>query len=81
MRITVEVHAIACGRFPTGEGVLDVPPGTNLFDVLAQLELKTDPDEIYPALINGIPVPPDERFEKTLENGDHLVAFPPIEGG
>jgi len=81
MRITVEVHAIACGKFPSGEGELDLPPDVVLSEILDQLALKTDPDEIFPALINGIPVPLEERVDRKLSEGDHLVVFPPIEGG
>lgn len=81
MRITVEVHAITCGLFPSGEGALDLSPDTPLTDVLNRLDLKTDPDEVFPALINGTPVPPNERKQTLLKNGDHLVVFPPIEGG
>ncbi len=81
MKITVEVHSIACGTFPSGEGTLDLPDKTNLSTVLKQLALKTDPDEIYPALVNGTPIPPEERDQTFLKEGDHLVVFPPIEGG
>jgi len=81
MRISVEVHAITCGLFPSGEGELDLPPGTVLADVLNRLDLKTDPDEVYPALVNGTPIPPGERDQTVLRDGDYLVVFPPIEGG
>jgi len=81
MKITVEVHSIACGLFPSGEGALNLPDKAPLSKVLEQLALKTDPDEVYPALINGTPVPPDERTGTVLQDGDHLVVFPPIEGG
>ena len=81
MRISVEVHAITCGLFPSGEGELDLSPGTALTDALNRLDLKTDPDEVYPALVNGTPIPPGERAQTVLRDGDYLVVFPPIEGG
>ena len=81
MKISVEVHSITCGLFPSGEGDMDLPDGTHLIAALGRLALKTDPDEVYPALVNGQPIPPDERAEYRLKDGDHLVVFPPIEGG
>ena len=63
------------------DGIGDIPlkdQGT-LADAMQMIGLA--PDMPYMTLVNGDPVAPENRDQKSLNDGDQVVVFPPIEGG
>lgn len=62
-----------------GIGEIPAKEDGSLADSMRMIGL--DPDEPYMTLVNGEPVSPENRAEKTLNDGDQVVVFPPIEGG
>lgn len=63
------------------EGLGDIPlkDGGSLADAMTMIGMK--PELGFMTLVNGDPVSPENRTEKTLNDGDQVVVFPPIEGG
>ena len=63
------------------EGLGDIPlkDGGSLTDAMNMIGMK--PELGFMTLVNGDPVSPENRGEKTLNDGDQVVVFPPIEGG
>ncbi len=63
------------------EGLGDIPlkDGGSLADAMTMIGMK--PELGFMTLVNGDPVSPENRSEKTLNDGDQVVVFPPIEGG
>jgi sulfur carrier protein ThiS len=77
MVICVESHADMSRytRHLDGDGELEVPEGTTVGDVLALLEVPEDKAIIV--LVNGR----SRQRDHSLEPGDKMVFFPPLEGG
>lgn len=57
------------------KGDLDVPEGSTVKDVLAMLQVPQDQKTIV--IVNGR----GRSLDHTLQSGDKMVFFPPLEGG
>ena len=83
MKIRVRLVALENLRQPPfdseGDGVLDLPEGASLADVLARLPLQGLGNVM--TLLNDTPVPTDQRASTTLSDNDGIIIFPPLEGG
>ena len=62
-----------------GVGEIPVKDGGTLADAMKMIGL--DPTHPFMTLINGEPVPPEDRATRVLADGVQVVVFPPIEGG
>jgi sulfur carrier protein ThiS len=56
-------------------GNMEIPEGTTVGEVLKKLKVPTKPRKL--AIVNGR----HRSFDHILQQGDHLVFFPPLEGG
>jgi thiamine biosynthesis protein ThiS len=84
MQITLKLHAMLTDYLPpdnrrSNQVTLDVAETATVADVVAQFKLP--PKMVHLVLINGVFVPPAERAERTLREGDALAIWPPIAGG
>ena len=83
MKITVKLLSIA-GSPPSGFDefgvrVIDMVAGSTVVDLLAGLSLPSE--EVYTTIINGEIVPPENRADTKLADGDEITLFPAIQGG
>jgi sulfur carrier protein ThiS len=58
---------------------LALAPGTTVSQVIAERRLPEK--SCHLVLINGVFVPPAERAQRTLSEGDELAIWPPVAGG
>ena len=85
MQITFKLYAMLTDYLPVeqrrrgNEITLDLAPNSTVVDVIAQFNLP--PKMVHLVLINGHFVPPGERAQRTLQEGDVLAVWPPIAGG
>ncbi len=87
MRIRIKLFARLDSYLPEGtaqgatgnEADLKVAEGTTPAAVFKQLKL---PGEVcHLVLVNGVFLPPGERDDYKLSEGDHLAVWPPVAGG
>ena len=69
----------AKGLGKDGVGEIPVKDGGTLADAMKMVGLVAG--EPYMTMVNGNPVPLENRDTKVLSDGDQVVVFPPIEGG
>jgi sulfur carrier protein ThiS len=84
MQITFKLYATLTDYLPLQERrsnqiMLDVPADSTVSDVIAPFNLP--PKQVHLVLINGLFVPPAERTQRALREGDVLAIWPPIAGG
>lgn len=79
MHISVYLHTILQRQTPGGmvrQLEVDMPPGSNLLDLLAELNIELGPDHIM-LVVNGVMA--DEHT--VLSDGDRVNLMPAISGG
>lgn len=84
MRITFKLYAMLSDYLPdearkTNSLTLDVSPDRTVGQVIDEFNLP--PKLVHLVLVNGNFIPPAERAERTLAEGDVLAIWPPIAGG
>jgi len=79
MHVAVYLHTILQRETPEGmirQLEVSLPPGSNLLDLLGQLQIELDPEQIM-LVVNGIMA--DEHT--LLKDGDRVNLMPAISGG
>ncbi len=79
MHLTIHLHTvyqIQSAGGPIGRLELDLPAGSTLGDLLAQLQIKPEPDTVL-LVINGKLA----ELENSLAEGDLVDVIPAISGG
>ena len=85
MKITFKLFASLTDYLPpsrepgTNAVDIDVPEAATIGEIVAPFNLPTK--LVHLVLVNGIFVPPQERAERRLSEGDVLAIWPPIAGG
>ena len=83
MKIRVKLYAALAIYLPDGavknEADMEVAKGTTPEAAFTSLNVPLE--QCHLVLINGLFVPPPERATRTLADGDHLAAWPPVAGG
>ena len=84
MNITFKLYAGLGEYLPAAtrsgnQMALEVAPEATIADIIAPFNLPLK--MVHLVLINGIFVPPAERAQRTLTEGDVLAIWPPIAGG
>ena len=79
MKVDVALFAFLFDHQPDGLGgrharAFELPEGTTVADVIADLELPDNPRIVF---VNNRHAPEDS----TLHDGDRLAIFPPVAGG
>ena len=62
-----------------GNALLQLDDKSTVSDMMSRLALSEL--EIYMVLVNGETIPPSEREDHLLKDGDDVAVFPPMEGG
>ena len=83
MQITVKLYAMLSEYLPPGAvrnvSRLDVAEAATIAKVIEQLRL---PQElVHLVMLNGVYVPPSQRFSTVLKDADSLAIWPPVAGG
>ena len=83
MKIRVKLYAALAMYLPDGavKNVADIEVDKGTTPESAFTSLKVPLEQCHLVLINGLFVPPTERATRTLADGDHLAAWPPVAGG
>ena len=79
MHVSVYLHTILQRHTPQGivrQLEVTLPPGSNLLDLLGELNIELDPEHIM-LVVNGVMV--DEHT--VLSDGDRVNLMPAISGG
>jgi sulfur carrier protein ThiS len=79
MLVSVYLHTILQRRTPEGiirQLEVALPPGSNLLDLLGELQIEFDPEQIM-LVVNGVMA--DEQT--LLSDGDRVNLMPAISGG
>jgi sulfur carrier protein ThiS len=79
MLVSVYLHTILQRRTPEGiirQLEVSLPPGSNLLDLLGELQIEFDPEQIM-LVVNGVMA--DEQT--LLSDGDRVNLMPAISGG
>lgn len=84
MRITLKLYASLSQHLPpeargSNQVQLEVPDGTPILKVVEPYKLP--PKLVHLVLVNGVYVPPEQRGEPMLKDGDVLAIWPPVAGG
>jgi len=83
MQITLKLYASLAQHLPAqahGNAVgLDLAEGATIAQAVEPLHLP--PKLVHLVLVNGVYVPPAQRAEHRLAEGDVLAIWPPIAGG
>ena len=83
MIIRIKLYAALGKYLPDGavknEADMEVAKGTTPEAAFTSLNVPLE--QCHLVLINGLFVPPPERATRTLADGDHLAAWPPVAGG
>lgn len=84
MQITFKLYASLTEYLPpeqrrANQMTLEIPPDATISQIIEpfQLPMKL----VHLVLINGAYVPPEERAQRCLREGDVLAIWPPIAGG
>ena len=83
MKIRVKLYAALAMYLPDGaaKNVVDIEVDKGTTPETAFTSLNVPLEQCHLVLINGLFVPPTERATRTLVDGDHLAAWPPVAGG
>ena len=83
MKIRVKLYAALAMYLPDGavKNVADIAVDKGTTPAAAFTSLNVPLEQCHLVLINGLFVPPTERATRTLVDGDHLAAWPPVAGG
>ena len=84
MQITFKLYASLGDHLPAdkrqgNQMTLEVPEGATVARVIEPFNLPMK--LVHLVLINGVFVPPEQRAERALVDGDTLAIWPPIAGG
>jgi sulfur carrier protein ThiS len=84
MKITFKLYAGLTDYLPaevrtSNLMTLDLPDGTAIAAVIEPFGLPQK--MVHLVLVNGVYVPPEQRFTHVLKDGDVLAIWPPIAGG
>ena len=83
MRIRIKLYA-ALGKYLPASAVkneADIEMVEGATPNIALSFMSVPLEQCHLVLINGLFVPPIERATRTLVDGDHLAAWPPVAGG
>jgi sulfur carrier protein ThiS len=59
--------------------VVDVPDGITVYDLMDRFQVPRE--QAHLVVCNGIFVPPSQRHNQVLRNGDTIALWPPVAGG
>ena len=83
MKITFKLYASLGDHLPAGTRYnrveLEVPPDASILKIIEPYGMP--PKLVHLVLVNGVFIPPEQRAERTLVEGDVLAIWPPIAGG
>ncbi len=83
MKITLKLFATLGDYLPPGarqnQVELSLAEGTSVADAIAPLGLPAP--LVHLVLVNGVYIPPADRANRVLAEGDALAIWPPIAGG
>lgn len=84
MKLTFKAYAMLADYLPPGargSNALEVeaPDGTTIVDLIERFRLP--PKMCHLVLVDGVFVPPEQRDERALREGETLAIWPPIAGG
>ena len=84
MKIIFKLYATLTDHLPvharTGNAIeIDVPEGATIAQVAEPFNLPSK--LVHLVLVNGHYIPPEQRAEHRLSEGDVLAIWPPIAGG
>jgi sulfur carrier protein ThiS len=84
LRITFKLYAGLTQYLPHDARVgnampLDLPEGTTIMKAIEPFVLPMK--LVHLVLINGVYIPPEQRAERVLCDGDVLAIWPPVAGG
>ncbi len=78
MKVSIRLVSIG-GDVDASPKEREIATGTSVADITETLGLSSE--ETYAVLVNDLPVAPDDRSDRMLEDGDRVTVFPPIKGG
>ena len=84
MKITFKLYASLTDYLPAAARTsnrveLELAEGTSIAQVIEPFNLPQK--MVHLVLVNGVYVPPEERFTRVLVEADVLAIWPPIAGG
>jgi sulfur carrier protein ThiS len=84
MKITFKLYASLTDYLPAASRTsnrveLELAEGTAIAQVIEPFNLPQK--MVHLVLVNGVYVPPEDRFTRVLVEGDVLAIWPPIAGG
>ena len=84
MRITLKLYAMLSDCLPdearkTNSVALDIGPGMTVAQLIGAHNLP--PRLCHLVLIDGVFIPPEQRAQRALVDGETLAIWPPVAGG
>ena len=83
MKITFKLYASPGDYLPAGTRhnrvELELPPDASIVQIIEPYGMP--PKLVHLVLVNGVFIPPEQRAERRLVEGDVLAIWPPIAGG
>jgi len=83
MKVELKLYASLARYLPEGaidhRVMLDVAEGTTPSQLIGDMKLPRE--SCFLVLVNGIFLPPEERENRPMHEGDALAIWPPIAGG